>query len=73
LAFVVLRQILAKKLDTPAHAGSGVIEQPENSQSQSAFTRPALAHEAHNFAGKNFDTGASQHAFPLRVIDRYIG
>ena len=59
LAFAAPCQVLTKKLDTAANAGSGAIEQAEKSQSQSAFTRSALAHEAHNFAGENFDTGGS--------------
>jgi hypothetical protein len=63
---------LAKKFDSPAHGSPGAIKQAEDSQSQRAFTRPALPHEAHDFAGKNLDAGASQYTLPLRVINRYI-
>jgi hypothetical protein len=73
LAFVAVYQILAEKLDTPAHAGPGVIQQAKDRQSQSTFARPTLAHEAYNFTGKHVNTRASQHAFPLWVIDRKIG
>jgi hypothetical protein len=68
-AFIAACQILAKKLDTPAYAGSGMIEQPENRQSQRAFARPTLAYETHNLTAENIDRGPSQYALPLWVID----
>jgi hypothetical protein len=69
LAFLAECQIQAKKLNTPAYVGPGMVEQPQDCQSQSAFTRATLAYEAHDFAGENINTGPPQNAFPLWIID----
>jgi len=59
LAFIAACQVLAAKLNAPAHSCSGVIEQPKDCQSQRALPRSTLAHKAHNFTGKNFNAGGS--------------
>ena len=59
LTFVAACQIPAKKLDTSADTGSGMIEQPEDRQSQRTLSRPTLTNEAQNFAPEDINTGAA--------------